>query len=129
MTPEQARLFRLLAVNAYHAYSHTLVGNAAPKVQAAYERMTHPMPGDVVLETSTIWTWAKHVDEEPMKQCPYLGVLLRTAREPYPRDPEEQSEEVVATELVYYIRPIDGSVPEYRWTNANFIALFSELTI
>lgn len=142
---EERRLFsqllRMVAINAYAAWTNTLVGNPAPAVKEQFERTTNPQPGDVVLETSTVWTWAKHSDEAPRDQYPALGVLLRVVQEPivtaeqlsklhaegdhYVRAGETLDE--IPKERVTYIRPLDGSVPEYRWTNASFIRVFASL--
>ncbi len=116
-----AYLLRMVAINAYVAWSNTLIGNAPPAIHAQFERMKDPQVGDVVLETSTIWKASRYTNDTP-SQFPGLGVLLRTADEPYPIDPDEYADdEPVPTEKVWYVRPLDGSVPEYRWTNASFI--------
>jgi hypothetical protein len=39
----------------------------------------------------------------------------------------DETLEEIPKERVYYIRPLDGSVPEYRWTNASFIRVYSSL--
>jgi hypothetical protein len=113
-------LWRLIAIGAYTAYSNSLVGNPAPKVREYFERVSHPQVGDVVLEMSTVWRWAAHAVEAPRKQYPELGVLLRVTEEPFPAAEGEEPDPTV-TETVHYIQPLDGSVPEYRWTNARFI--------
>lgn len=122
-----AYLLRLVAINAYVAYSNTLVGNAAPAIHAQFLRTKDPQVGDVVLETSTVWQKSRHVEETPT-QFPQLGVLLRVAQEPYPYEPGDYEDgEPIPTEKVWYIRPLDGSVPEYRWTNAIFIRVMVSL--
>jgi hypothetical protein len=132
----EARLRRLVACNGYAAYQLTLVGNPAPFVQEVGDRIRHPQPGDVVLETSTFYHWARKPDGEP---GPALGVLLRKVQEPimsreqfdklhadgdYYNEPDETYESL-PTELIWYIEPLDGAVPEYRWHNADFIGLHS----
>jgi hypothetical protein len=138
---DTGRLLRLIAINTYVAYSNSLVGNPAPAVRAVYERKRNPQPGDIVMETSTIWRWAEHADEAPSDQYPAIGVLLRIESEPvctqtaldemhadgdyFVRLDEKLTD--VPTERVFYIKPLDGSVPEYRWTNADFIRVSDSL--
>lgn len=151
LTPQEAadlrtrqligQLMRMVAINAYAAYSNTLVGNAAPAIRQQFERSTKPQPGDVVYERSTIWQWARNADDAPLDQYPGIGVLLREAVEPiataeqlaamhahgdyYVRIDETLGD--IPKERVFYIRPLDGSVPEYRWTNADFVRVFDSL--
>ncbi len=128
MSHEQmARLFRLVAINAYRVYLGTLIGNPPPGLKALGERITNPEPGDLVLETSTIYKWAKDSEQAPLAQYPALGVLLRKTREPFPG--KEEDADPVTYEDVWYLRPIDGSVSEYRWTNANFIQVKESLHV
>jgi hypothetical protein len=136
-----SRALRLIAINAYGAYRNTLVGNVAPAVKRQFARTSNPVVGDTVLEVSTIWKWAKYSDEAPAEQYPGIGVLLRIAAEPcitqeqldemhslgdYFKHAEETLSDV-PKETVYYIEPLDGSVPEYRWTNARFIRVLTSL--
>lgn len=121
----ESRLFRLLAINAYAAYSNTIVGNPAPAIEWQGQRTCEPQVGDVVLETSTVWRWARYSDEAPSDQYPGIGVLIRVVREPIPIAEGETDDG--ATETVHYIRPLDGTVPEYRWTNASFIRVLASL--
>lgn len=119
-----AYLLRLVAINAYAAYMNTLVGNPAPAVEKQGKRTQDPQVGDVVLETSTVWRVSRHVEDTP-GEFHGLGVLLRRVREPCPRAEDEEDDG--ATEEVFYIRPLDGSVPECRWTNASFIRVLVSL--
>lgn len=130
------QLRRLVGINGYMAYSNTLVGNPAPAISAQYQRTTHPFPGDLVLETSTFRHWASKENGEP---GPALGVLLREVDEPVLSEDEyaalheagnyyDHKDETYADipkERVIYVRPLDGSVPEFRWHNADFIRVFS----
>jgi len=135
------RLLKLIAINAHAAYNSCLVGNPAPRVEAMYQRMITPEPGDLVLETSTIWRWARDSDAVACDQLPGLGILKRRALEPimdraafddmhahgdYWVRPDETLDDL-PKETVYYIEPLDGTVPEYRWVNANFIRVSSSL--
>jgi hypothetical protein len=133
------RALRLLAINVYTQWGNLLMGSAPPRIQAAYERMKNPQVGDVVLETSTMWQNARNADGEG--QFPNIGTLLRVAQEPIMSaedfakmhadgDYWERADETlddIPKERVYYIAPLDGSVPEYRWTNASFIRVFTSL--
>jgi hypothetical protein len=131
---------RLLAINAYTVYLMSISASArdaAPKWRGMFDRLRNPVVGDIVLETSTIWQWARHAVEAGRAQYPHIGVLLRVADEPvvssdalvemhragdyFIRQGETVDE--IPKERVFYIEPLDGSVPEYRWTNANFIAV------
>lgn len=131
------RLLYLIALNGYLAYRHTCVGQPAPVVAKAFERLTHPVPGDLVLETSTVHRWL-HSDLSPGHA---LGWLLRDVREPCVTQDalDEMHKEGdyytslietladVPTERVIYIKPLDGSIEECRWTNADFIVVQSHL--
>jgi hypothetical protein len=135
------RLLRLIAINAYVAYSNTIVGSPAPEVEAVGKRMTDLQPGDLVIERSTLWKWAKHADEAPCDQYPAIGVLLRIANDPVCTQAEldemhtngdyfvriGETLDEIPRERVYYIKPLDGTVPEYRWTNADFIRISNGL--
>lgn len=116
MIATQADILEMLAKTAYSAYRFTLI--SGPQfTKDNFNRMNNPVPGDLVLETSTHYGRAKAGVR--------LGYLLRKVREPFPWSEEEIADNggECPTELCYYIRPLDGSVPEYRWTNASFIAV------
>lgn len=131
-----SQLRRLVGINGYMAYSNTLVGNPAPAIREQYLRTTNPVPGDLVLETSTYRHWAWQEDGDPGAA---LGILLRVVDEPvatqeehaamlaegdyYVGDGETYAD--VPKERITYLRPLDGSVPEFRWHNADFIRVFS----
>jgi hypothetical protein len=124
---DTGRLLRLIAINAYTAYRNTLIGDPPPALAAFGSRIRDPRPGDIVIETSTIYRWAQHADEAPSEQYPSIGILLRVADEPFPCEEGEIEPDENARERVYYIQPLDGSVPEYRWTNADFIVVPSSM--
>lgn len=112
---------RLVEITAYNLHGACLVGNPAPKVAAMYERMKSPQVGDLVLEISTIW--------DPERVGTRLGRLLRHVREPV-YTPEEWGangggDDPIPTESIWYIELADGR--EYRWHNASFIAVFTEI--
>jgi hypothetical protein len=58
----------------------TLVGNPAPVVAAMYERITHPEPGDLVVETSRLGSG--HLEVEA------FGILVAHRREWWETDEE-----------------------------------------
>jgi len=112
---------------AYNAYSNVLIGNAPKVVRDAYERMKEPRAGDWVIETSTIGGM-RHKDGTDLDG---IGILEKAARENVVfDDPDFAWDEEVEgmphpTEIVYYIRTMDGML--FRWTNASIIAIQSEL--
>lgn len=118
MTDEQtATVLRLLAVSAYRYYMATCVGNPAPAVKADYELLTHPRPGDWVLEASTAW-FAQHDADR-------IGRLIVVRDEITPYEDEETAalndhEELHDT--FTYIERIDGTLR--RWHNCDFIRVF-----
>jgi hypothetical protein len=119
-------LMRLAEVTAYNLYLATLVGSPAPRVRDLGERMRSPRPGDLVLETSTVYREGDHY--ESLIGC-RLGRLLRRPRENVYTDAEwvEQGgkpDEPIPTEQVWYIELADGR--EYKWVNADFIAIPEE---
>lgn len=115
-------LMRLLEVTAYNHYLACLVGNPAPRVAAMYQHLTSPQVGDMVLETSTIY------DESRVGMR--FGRLVRVASEPM-YTPEEWADggsgpdEPIPHERVWYIELADGR--EFRWVNASFIAVPTEI--
>lgn len=118
-------LMRLMEISAYNLYLATLVGDPAPRVKKIGDRMCAPVPGDLVLETSTIYREGERY--ESLIGC-RLGRLVRTAREDvctaeqwYDHEGGEASGEPIPTERVWYIEIADGR--EYRWRNASFIAV------
>jgi hypothetical protein len=100
----QCEMVWLLAHSMLAIHDACLVGNPAPRVAAMYERMTHPQPGDVVLETGTCWRpdWPERA----------LGRLIRI--EPG----ANQFEDAYVVESMYYA---DGAIT--TWQNCHFIAL------
>jgi hypothetical protein len=138
-----SRLMRLVAINAYNGFYNTVVGDPAPAVAAQNRRSKEEglRSGDVVLECSTVYRWARHSDEAPADQYPGLGVLLRVVMEPIVSgddlakmhadgeywDHRGETLADIPLERVVYIAPLDGTIPEYRWTNASFIRVLSSL--
>jgi hypothetical protein len=127
-----AELLRFVALNGYAAYRNCMGFPRCDDVESEFHRATNPQPGDLVLETSTIWRWA---DKDSPGAA--LGRLLRVTNEPIMSaeklaemhangecwgDPKETIDDI-PTERVFYVAPLDRSVPEYRWVNADFIRL------
>lgn len=111
---------RLIEVLAYSSWLNTLTGNPAPRIKELHDRMSSPQVGDLVLETSTIY-FEDRVGTR-------LGKLTRIALEPMyaPEDWNEQEEgRPIPTEKIWYIELPDGR--EYRWNNASFIAVPTDL--
>jgi len=102
------------------AYWNTLVGNQCPAVRDYYQRVTHPQPGDLVLEITA--RNARPIDR--------IGRLISVGMENPP--PEVMSEEDYDEEEwgrpyppyqeeVWRIRTLDDR--EFRWWNARFIVI------
>jgi hypothetical protein len=105
--PDEATCERVwLLANAMLAlWDACLVGNPAPRVAEMYERMRHPVIGDVVLETTTVWH----------KDWPERALGRLTAVGPEPGYPGA---------LMYTIESLyfPDRAPTH-WTNATLIAL------
>jgi len=136
---ELPSLLKLVAINAYAAYCNAMT-NRAPQYAAQFLRTSEPEAGDVVLEVSTVFR-SKDAYEPIEGQFASLGILLRKVQEPvvsaerlaemhaegdYFKSPEETLDQI-PKEVIYYVRPLDGSVPEFRWSNARFIRVLSKL--
>jgi hypothetical protein len=106
---------RLIEALAYNLYRATIVGDPAPFVRELGTRMANPQPGDLVLETTTL--------RRPNSYGARLGRLLRIVDEPFPDWPDDEGD--APLERVWYITLPDGR--EYRWTNASFIAVPTEI--
>ena len=137
MAERRVSLYRTIAMIGYTTFRNAMHGAPTPHQAAFFKRMTHPVPGDLVLETSSFWTWSRNPEGLPGQS---LGWLQREEWEPvidqkgldrmhaegdYYDDPRETLDDV-PKERVWYINPIDSAVTECRWTNATFIALPSE---
>lgn len=113
---------RLIETLAYNLYGATLVGNPAPFVEELGGRIRHFVPGDLVLECSTI-----HMRERDGTR---LGRLIRTAFEPlwtpeeWAAKGEDDPDEIPVVQM-WYLQLADGR--EYRWHNARFIAVPTDI--
>jgi hypothetical protein len=107
-----------LGAAGYAAYTLTIVGHAAPIADRYRERVTHPEPGDLVVETSTFAARSRkgfgHVA---------VGTLVRSGVEHIVESPtDEEPDGFEYDELAWYVRPFVGG-DTVRWTNAEFIAI------
>ncbi|MGW4406540.1 hypothetical protein ACWEJ6_21100 [Nonomuraea sp. NPDC004702] len=107
-------------------YRTTLVGNPAPVVEDIDRRLSDPQPGDLVVETSVMYS------RDPDKRLRGLGILLEKRTEWYETD--EEYAELVAegsmdadeprfTDTAWYIQFGPKAEDVCRWTNCAFIAL------
>ena len=103
----------------YAAFSQSLVGNPAPVHRAYYERVTHPLPGDLVVETTTFqWRDLRGVGHVA------VGTLVSYGTEHIVRrkgvDGAEEDWEY--DERAWYVEPYCGG-DAVRWTDAEFVAI------
>lgn len=119
---------RLIETLAYNLYRNTLIGNAPPNIQEAHDDLTHPKPGDLVVEISTIYNQGARGRDgmEPRGLCG-IGRLVRKCSEPFCSMQEwidvhgGEEAEPIPEEHVWYILLEFDDGREYRWTNAVFI--------
>jgi hypothetical protein len=113
-------LVRLLETTAYNLYLAALLNPRDDAHISLNRRMRDPQPGDVVVERSTLGF--KRGDGT---RC---GVLLRKTSEPI-YTPEQWKEmggadgEKIPEQVVWYIRLDFDDGREFRWSNADFIAI------
>ena len=79
-------------------------------MRAEFERMRNPLPGDLVLETTTAFRW---MGNDRLAPGEALGWLLRIE--------EEEGGKV------YVLRPIYQEDGEFNWQNASFIRVYTEI--
>lgn len=126
-------LFRMVAIAGYTAYTNTLSGTMSPRQRAAFDRMTHPQVGDLVLEITTLWSWLDKPDGMPGAALGYLRCerdepcIDQVALDAMHADGEffiRLSETIaeIPHEKVQYVLPLDGA-KEARWVNASFIQI------
>lgn len=103
----EAQLRRMVATAADTAWTLALMCRT-PMGKELLERMRNPRPGDVVLETSTVWRWRRDPEGEPGDA---LGTLVRRV-----------GSEWTSNYLVLpHGAPADAE-PNW-WENATFIAV------
>lgn len=104
----------------------TRVGSPAPITEDIYKRLSAPQPGDLVVESSVLYT------RDPDKRLKGLGILLEKraewwhsdqewadllAEEAYGPDDDRPQDEA------WYVQYGPSAEDVCRWTNCSFIAL------
>lgn len=111
---------------ARHLQRATLVGDPAPVVARMFDRITHPQPGDLVVESSTLY---RPFDDTVIKG---VGFLVLERREWWQTDEEYQADiaadaqyadEERTTDHAWYIQYGPHAVDICRWTNCSFVVL------
>lgn len=105
---------KVLLVAARTLWRSVLHGCNTPSRVMLSKRMSEPVPGDWVYESSTSYGSGKFPALER------LGVLARTTWEPVQMEWNVETDGPHPTEEVFYLDLLDGR--QYRWTNANMIA-------
>lgn len=104
----------------YNAHGLALAGSS-PNAGRILEFMRTMKPGNMVIETTTVWGMRKG-----MSDLDGIGILIREAVEPVRELVWDiETDGPLPEERVYYIKTLDGR--EFRWTNASFIAVPCEL--
>jgi hypothetical protein len=118
-------LIRFIACNAYLVYDSCLTGNPSSKVSQRFKKISHPEPGDYVLEISSF-------------DCEYdvgnrVGILIQITQEPIwdwnsmdeetKRLNEYNVPEDIPKDKYYYIETLEGKLQ--RWHNCQFIKIIS----
>jgi len=118
--PMDDKQLRLLAVATYRLLMATTVGNPAPAVAKLYATLTHPRPGDLVMEVTTIYA--------PREDADRFGrlIMVRDEVRPYPDDETaELNDHEVNRDTTTYIETFGG---ELRiWHNCEFIRVLEDL--
>lgn len=110
-----------------HLWHSVVVGDPCPGVRERYERMKAPRPGDLIVETSTLYG-LMHRDPDLLDDR-WDGQFIRyreTVREwvPYPADETNDNPPGGYWETFYVCVNPDGT--EYRWFNAELCAVPDE---
>ncbi len=120
MKADETTYLRLLSVAVYELWSATgCIGTPVPRVREIAKWMHKPAPGQLVMETTTVWL--------PERDEARFGRLLAITSEPYDWDPEDLApgEEIPERDVWHLVRA-DGSV--FRWENASFVAVPEEIS-
>lgn len=126
MNAEILKLVKLLKINAYNTYKATLIGGAPAYTTALFDELSHPKPGDLVMEVTTHYMKNRDTLEG-------IGRLNRIAQEPI-CTPEEAKEagyvdgEEIPKHTVYYVALEFDDGRELRWHNAKFIKVKEDNT-
>ena len=122
-----AKVIRRMTVTAWNLS----IASASKYSDDVYNRMKRPAIGDCVVELTTVSGWR---DETP-NDIDAVGALLEIVNEPMRQgrsgdqttedqpliEWDETTDGPRPTELVYYIRTLDGR--RFRWANASMIAV------
>lgn len=106
---------RVLMMLADQLHDACMVYQPAPRVEAKYARITHPRPGDLVVEVSAVHS------SIPERQLRGFGVLLATRIETIPCEDDEPYDE-----QAWYVQYGPAADDVCRWTNCAFIAIPQE---
>ncbi len=117
-----SRAISLIRRGAYNLYLSSLGGSENQR--KLFEELNEPKQFDLVVERSTIWS--------NMHQEQSVGNLMRTEREPICSKEEwikagAEEDEPVPTQLVHVIRLCFDDNREFRWTNASFIKVKTDI--
>lgn len=125
-----AQLRQLIALNAYAAHSLALAGPPRGVHGEEFTRGRAVQIGDVVVETTTAFRWAREGGDPGIALGELLDIVEEPAhtREEYEAyvaanssDPDDETpyDELTPT-TVYYVRTFDSS-GVIRWSNCSFI--------
>lgn len=96
---------KLLALNAYAAWSSALRAAHSPGGSARYERLAHPQPGDLVLETTRgVTTLMRDTWDEHGRALGWM------------HPPQNAGDDCV-------VEALDGTIT--NWSNARFVAVLT----
>lgn len=114
----------ILELTAYNLFLSALMNPSDKAHQSLFDRMRNPQPGDLVVERSTIGF--AHGNGT---RC---GVLLRKVQEPMHtaeawKEAGGADGEKIPEWTAWYIRLVFDDGREFRWTNADFIAIPQEV--
>lgn len=97
----------LLAITGKALWRSACIGNAPPLIQRLYERMTHPVPGDLVIEISS---FSRVFDPDS------VGRLVRIEAPPG----EAHTGGIVSA---WVVEALHRPGEEQTWRDADFVAL------
>jgi hypothetical protein len=113
---DQEEMLRLVASSAYTAYVNTLSGKNSPAQDFYYKRMSKPVVGDLVVETSSLCFYIRNCKS----LINHIGRLESIKSEPYP-DWEAEEGEDIPERNIWVIRTLDNR--QFEWENCSFVAI------
>lgn len=114
-TIEQA--IAVIGAAGYQSWSNAIT-RTTPSGRAYYERIMNPLPGDLVVETSSFST--REWDDRAHTAVGFLGERVTETLAHDDHEPGEEPE--YYTEQVWYVTPNLGG-DTVRWTDAHFVAI------